>query len=348
MIEQLEIANYQSHKSTNITFHPGLNVIVGESDSGKSAVIRALRWLVWNRPIGDSFRSDWGGDTEIKLMTRESIIKRIKTDDTNTYEVNGLELASFDKGVPEEVQKALNINEINVKGQFDSHFLISQSPGEVARHFNKVAKLDQIDLGLKNTKSWIDGAKRDIKTEQEELDETKKKIADYSYLDEAEEFMVETERLEKHILELEDDVKELHKILDDVSKIDDELAEESHLLSMEDDVDQILQEWDELDNMQSDLEEFDSLLTDIDEIEDELQKEEMPEDDGLIDETLKIYDEVTENMKELNLFENLITDLEKITNLDTETHARLIGLQQTLRENIGKICPLCGQEIKEK
>jgi len=56
MIKYLQIQNFQSHKDSLLEFDPGVNVIVGSSDSGKTAVIRALRWLVWNRPSGDAFR----------------------------------------------------------------------------------------------------------------------------------------------------------------------------------------------------------------------------------------------------------------------------------------------------
>ena len=65
MIQSLALKNFQSHKDTLIKFDPGVNVIVGSTDSGKSAIIRALRWLVWNRPIGDKMRSNWGGETEV-------------------------------------------------------------------------------------------------------------------------------------------------------------------------------------------------------------------------------------------------------------------------------------------
>ena len=61
MIQSLQINNFQSHKYSVMELHKGVNVIIGPSDSGKTTILRALRWLVWNRPSGDAFRSDWGG-----------------------------------------------------------------------------------------------------------------------------------------------------------------------------------------------------------------------------------------------------------------------------------------------
>lgn len=73
MLKFLNIKNYQSWAEGAFNFHPGLNVIIGLSDSGKSAIIRALRWLVWNRPLGNEFQSDWGGETSVNLTTTEGI-----------------------------------------------------------------------------------------------------------------------------------------------------------------------------------------------------------------------------------------------------------------------------------
>jgi exonuclease SbcC len=53
MIDHVAIKNFQSHKNTNIDFQRnGVNVIVGTSDQGKSAILRAILWAVNNRPMG--------------------------------------------------------------------------------------------------------------------------------------------------------------------------------------------------------------------------------------------------------------------------------------------------------
>jgi exonuclease SbcC len=54
-IKKLSLRNFQSHRETDLEFSPGLNIIVGPSDQGKSAIIRALRWLFYNEPRGTGF-----------------------------------------------------------------------------------------------------------------------------------------------------------------------------------------------------------------------------------------------------------------------------------------------------
>ena len=49
-VRRITLENFQSHKHTEMEFGPELNVIVGPSDSGKSAIIRALKWVMYNEP----------------------------------------------------------------------------------------------------------------------------------------------------------------------------------------------------------------------------------------------------------------------------------------------------------
>ena len=48
----LHLKDYQAHKDTTINFTQGLNIIIGESDMGKSSILRALRKLVRDVPAG--------------------------------------------------------------------------------------------------------------------------------------------------------------------------------------------------------------------------------------------------------------------------------------------------------
>ena len=78
MIQSVHIQNFQSHKNSTLEFSPGVNIIVGTSDSGKTAIIRALRWVVWNRPSGDSLRSTWGGKTSVEICLDKGSVERSK------------------------------------------------------------------------------------------------------------------------------------------------------------------------------------------------------------------------------------------------------------------------------
>ena len=55
MIKSVSIKNFKSHKDSTILLTSGVNSIFGDSDSGKSAIIKALYWCINNQPSGDSF-----------------------------------------------------------------------------------------------------------------------------------------------------------------------------------------------------------------------------------------------------------------------------------------------------
>ena len=85
-IRHLIIENFQSHAHTEIELAPSLTVLVGESDTGKSAVIRALRWLLLNEPRGREFIR--AGTTECRvtaILYDGTRITRERTPSRNRY-----------------------------------------------------------------------------------------------------------------------------------------------------------------------------------------------------------------------------------------------------------------------
>lgn len=182
MIDKITIRNFQSHELTKLKLHPGVNVITGATDSGKTAIVRALRLGIHNRPGGESFRSNWGGDTSVDIKLNEgSKVTRIKSKE-NIYILDKKKFTAFKTNVPEEINKALNMSEINLQNQHDAPFLFSKSPGEVAAHFNKIANIGQIDSGTKAINKSYNDAVNKLKFTREDLKDKKEKLTQYAYL----------------------------------------------------------------------------------------------------------------------------------------------------------------------
>ena len=202
MIQNLKIQNFQSHENTEISFNKGVNVIVGSSDSGKSAIIRALRWVTTCNPRGDAIRSFWGGDTKVSITTHEGhVIERTRTNSINRYILrknNDEELIfdAFGNNVPKEIEEILNLEEaINFQHQIDPPFLISETAGSVASHFNRMASLEKIDLGLKNTKSMQNVVNSRIDIKIEERTKLREELKVFKYLNHAEKDLVSLEEI---------------------------------------------------------------------------------------------------------------------------------------------------------
>src|SRR6185312_5624229 len=89
-IRNLRIENFQSHEVTEMAFDDGLNVIVGASDQGKSAVIRALRWLLFNEPRGSDFMRVGANNSRVTVELADGArVTRERTPSRNRYIVTG-------------------------------------------------------------------------------------------------------------------------------------------------------------------------------------------------------------------------------------------------------------------
>ena len=136
MINSLQINNIQSHEHTELRFTDGINVIIGSSNQGKSAILRALYWVRTNRPLGiDTLASHWavndkGNLTDtmsVVLVNDNSKVERRRTKDENQYIVNDEVLNVVKTDVPIQVSSLLNLSDTNVQKQLDSPFLLSQT-----------------------------------------------------------------------------------------------------------------------------------------------------------------------------------------------------------------------------
>lgn len=198
MINKLELRNFQSHDFSTLEFNDGVNVIIGPSDSGKTAIFRAFRWLMYNRPLGDSYRSHWGGDTQVKITLKNgTVIDRWRTDEAHGYKMNGELYTGLRSEVPEEIQNALQMTSINFQQQFDRPFLIDESPGNVAAHFNAISHLESIDKALRNLNRGERACRNLINQGKEQIRETEKELEKYKILDEIDKALTQAQDMEE-------------------------------------------------------------------------------------------------------------------------------------------------------
>lgn len=247
MIDEIDIQNFQSHKNTQLKLHSGVNLIIGESDSGKTAILRALKWLITNRPLGDSYRSDWGGSTSVCVRFDDCEITRRK-DSSDEYKLkkydgsDELSITAFGTAVPDEIQQALNFDEVNYQGQMDSSYLLSNNPGEVARHFNQIANLEKIDSSLKNVERWTRQLTQDKRSVEQEIQRYDNDLESYDGLDEAEELLNKIEKLDKTRQLLNNDIKKLSNLIASVEQIIQSLAEYPDTTQLEQQLESVLNE----------------------------------------------------------------------------------------------------------
>lgn len=213
MIKSVHLKNFQSHKDTLLEFPDGINSLTGSSNSGKTAVLRAIGWVLHNKPSGDSFISYWARDAKGKQKDDCSVtitfadgttVERIRSKTENIYKLNGQSFEAIGQSVPKEIADACNVSEVNFQTQMEAPFLLSESAGEVARFFNKIVKLDSIDVYL----TAIESKKRKTKVEKEtvkdNLERVTKELDEFTWLDKAEKLIAKVEKYETKLEEIEE------------------------------------------------------------------------------------------------------------------------------------------------
>ena len=217
MIDKLRLKNFQSHEKSEFKFARGVNVIAGRSDSGKTAAVRALRWVVFNRPSGDEFRSHWGGETQVDVLTPAGKISRLRTASKNAYYIDGEQFRAMGTAVPDEVSACAKLGPVNFQLQMDAPFLVSETAGGVARHFNVVANLDQIDTGTAN----VNRTEGRLRNQIESMEENEERlVAELEKYDCVEEFETRIKTLEV----MENNFYVSSRLISDLSELSAELV----------------------------------------------------------------------------------------------------------------------------
>jgi len=262
MWDKLCVSNFQSQKQTELNLSEGVNVIRGRSDSGKSSIIRAIRWLLSNKPSGFSFKSDWlkkkDDPTFVQVEKDGKIITRERGNIFNGYTIKdiksqeGIVFEAMGSDVPNEVLGLLNLNEVNIQSQHDRYFLLQNSSGEVAKKLNKVVGLDIIDKTLSKINSIVNESNRQAVSTTNECVAKEQELRSYDGLDEIGEkinaldlLYDEIGEVERLITILETCISNIEQNTETLKDLDDWLEIESSFLILKEKVDKII----EVDNL---------------------------------------------------------------------------------------------------
>ena len=353
MIQKLSISNFQSHTKSVLEFSPGVNAIIGSSDSGKTSILRAIRWVIENRPRGNAFRSFWGGKTSVELSTNDCLIERAMDKTTeNFYRLitknNDLTFKAMGTSVPEEIEKTLNLNSINIQNQLDSPFLLNSSPGEVASHFNQIAHLEKIDIGMQNIKSWIASFTKSISFEADHLEELETEHSKYEYLDAMEKEIkgVEWKQTELHVARA--DFTILEKLNSDLMRATTRIEKYADLLSLGPLVSSALNLCDSISEQKENRNILLRLIEQAGNLDEKINtgKRVLNLEKPLIGVLVLIDKEKALQSEKRALSLLILTFKRVITDIDS-WKKKAVEFQTEFDRVFPNICPLCNQEVKK-
>lgn len=198
-LKRVILKNFQSHKYSTIELDEGLNVIVGPSDSGKSAIIRGIKWALYNEPLGDYYIREGETEASVTLEFSNNIkVERLRNKSRNAYilynrEGDEIVFEGFGNKVPQEIIDILAIkkipldsnetNAINLGEQLEGAFLLSEKGSIRASAIGRLVGVNLIDDTLKDTLRDIRSISFQEKSIVENVGKIEKELKTYEYLD---------------------------------------------------------------------------------------------------------------------------------------------------------------------
>jgi exonuclease SbcC len=346
MLKSISISNFQSHRDSTLEFSENVNVILGASDSGKTAILRALRWVAFHKPSGDEMRSHWGGKTQVSVVTDDCTVTKSK-DKEQEYILGDTHFKAFGTEVPQEIKDALNLDSGNLQLQLDQPFLLSETPGKVAEHFNKIAHLEVIDKATSNINSAIRELTSDIKYSEGQETSLKENLEKYQYL---ETFQSEVEVLEeqdKLLVKTSANADKLGKLLETYQVNTTMILGYKDTLELEKPMDAILADIELRAEKDIAVVKLDKLIVQLVEIQSSIEKKK-----GLlliekpVNDLLKLYKE--KEMAELQR-KVLFKAIESVGSVQVRLKTAKVSYDMahaSFEKNMGSVCILCGQNIK--
>jgi len=279
-IEELVLKNWMSHEHSVIKFHPHINVITGTSDSGKSAIYRAIEYVYNMGQDGyRSFHSGW-----VRYKTSNATIQIKYSDGTMLERLKGEknEIRLFKDGevfyeklkagttYDKEVLDFLgnppyerSLGSFSFAHQHDPAFLMSQSKDAIPKIISKLSNSGDYDRSAEILKNEnlsfnpiIKASEAKIKTIKKDLELFDDLDADIVKYDELEEAIATVDVLTK-------DIDSLNQIVATARKKKNEVISLENLNSLEQDKLSYLENLDEIQEIVNQIEALKTILNDI-------------------------------------------------------------------------------------
>jgi DNA repair exonuclease SbcCD ATPase subunit len=227
MIKKIHLENFMAHKATSIELAPGVTVITGPNNIGKSAVVEAIRYLVYNPSPKNVIRHGAKKAlVRIELDSGESIVWQ-RQDKSASYAIEQPDREpeayyKFGRDVPEDVRTLLRLNEVEIENEkkIDIHlgnqrepiFLLDRPGSHAAAFFAASSEADYLLKMQQALKRRVDLAKTTRKALDAELAAIARQLKGYEPLADLEIRLNQVEALYSSIVETEQQLPALENI----------------------------------------------------------------------------------------------------------------------------------------
>ena len=237
-ISTIIIKNFQSHRHTVLNLDEHVNVILGSSDVGKTAILRALGWVFFNEPQGTAFIRAGETSASVEVIYSDGYsVKRLRNKKFNGYHINHpdfdepTKLSGFGSSVPDEVQEITGVKKFEIadkietpityQTQLEGAFLLSESSIKKAKSIGAISNVNVIDRAIQIANSNIKDYRKTINISEESLQISEEEVKQYDTLEERKENLEKLKNLYSLLLQKtkqRDDLSALNNRMDNNTK----------------------------------------------------------------------------------------------------------------------------------
>lgn len=155
---ELKLSNFQSIGASSMSFSPGITLLVGQSNSGKSANLRALKALLMNSPRAKSYIKHGKGVANVEVIYNGNDISWSRSNKESSYNINGEE---YDKVGSKTLFDLLPVNGfvrdddnniMNIEGELELPFPYDRTPSQLFKLFENIFCVSDSALIIKTFK----------------------------------------------------------------------------------------------------------------------------------------------------------------------------------------------------
>ena len=352
MIKSIAGYGFEAYDEFFIELHKGLNVVTGPSDSGKSSVIKLLSWIAKNRPRGDGFRNNELAAKDIVsgeiVFIDDSWVVREKSKTINEYLISTEKdpLKALRADVPNRVKNLTRLKSVNIQRQHpeDQYFLLLDSPGVVAKKFNKVIGLEAMGEAVKNINGKVSVTNYDIKHLDESIKNHEDKIKALNWLKEAEKDMKALFVLKEYIQNLNDDTEDIEELVVNSKEIQNKLDTFRNLPSAEKELEELFSKIDTTEILKKEKSTLENAILSIKNIDLKIKST------NTLKDAENDFLSIENKLNELKKLKEKWTNLDKVVSMlnlienRIESFNKEIDKMEKILEKELKVCPLCGRK----
>lgn len=228
MFKSIRVQNFQSLRDVQVELAP-FTVVVGQTDSGKSAFFRALATLVSNRRGSDFITTGERICTITAQLDQGQLkLQRGKATADNFYEVTvGDKVDTYTKlsgTVPEEVSKFLRIpakDPINFGSQFDKPYLLDTkeySSADAARILGSLTNVHLLFEGARESNRRKSEAAAKVRTRIADVEGISERLKSYEGLAARAEVLERAEGAAETAAKYESAIVTISKLINEVTE----------------------------------------------------------------------------------------------------------------------------------